>query len=67
MSPEEINLRPSMDQQQSCMSCANWDQGLCQVLQMPTEPTMVSDSWAGKTAAPIDLESMLFGGPPSVV
>lgn len=71
MSPEEVNLRGAVDPTQSCGACGNYQNGLCAVLEAPTEPQMVCDAFAPVGAeapgdAPADtqaLEAMLFGGP----
>jgi hypothetical protein len=78
MTPEAINYRVAANPQQSCANCGNavpGPQGLmCNVLQMPVQPQMVSDSWmpagaaqgqaaAGAGAAPpMDLAALM--GPP---
>ena len=51
MTPEALNLRTAANPQQSCATCGNAMPGpqgqlMCNVLQMPVQPQMVSDAWA---------------------
>lgn len=68
MTPEELNYRPATDPNQSCAGCQHMQpDGMCTVLQIKVEPTMVCDSFMpmGETmndGSRASLEEQLLGG-----